>query len=85
MEKNTNAMEKASCAMDDAAPMGEGMSRRSFLGLGALGAAGLAALGLVSCAPQANSAAQDGAADAEAAAPTQPRSFPLPMPRRAAM
>lgn len=34
-----------------------GMSRRSFLGLGALGAAGLAALGLSGCAPQANSAA----------------------------
>lgn len=57
MEKNTNAMEKASCAMDDAAPMGEGISRRSFLGLGALGAAGLAALGLAGCAPQANNAA----------------------------
>ena len=39
MEKSTNAMEKASCAMEDAAPMGEGISRRSFLGLGALGAA----------------------------------------------
>ena len=34
-----------------------GMSRRSFLGLGALGAAGLAALGLSGCALQANSAA----------------------------
>ena len=34
-----------------------GMSRRSFLGLGALGAAGLAALGLSGCAPQANSTA----------------------------
>lgn len=31
---------------------GEGMSRRSFLGLSALGAAGLAALGLAGCAPQ---------------------------------
>ena len=34
-----------------------GMPRRSFLGLGALGTAGLAALGLSGCAPQANSAA----------------------------
>lgn len=34
-----------------------GMSRRSFLGLGALGAAGLAALGLSGCVPQANSTA----------------------------
>ena len=70
MEKNTNAMEKASCAMEDAAPMGEGISRRSFLGLGALGAAGLAALGLAGCAPQANNAAQAGSADVAAEAPT---------------
>lgn len=70
MEKNTNAMEKASCAMEDAAPMGEGISRRSFLGLGALGAAGLAALGLAGCAPQANNAAQAGSADVTAEAPT---------------
>ena len=70
MEKNTNAMEKASCAMEDAAPMGEGISRRSFLGLGALGAAGLAALGLAGCAPQANNAAQVGSADVAAEAPT---------------
>ena len=66
MEKNTNAMEKASCAMEDAAPMGEGISRRSFLGLGALGAAGLAALGLAGCAPQANNAVQAGSADVAA-------------------
>lgn len=70
MEKSTNAMEKASCAMEDAAPMGEGISRRSFLGLGALGAAGLAALGLAGCAPQANNAAQAGSADVAAEAPT---------------
>ena len=70
MEKNTNAMEKASCAMEDAAPMGEGISRRSFLGLGALGAAGLAALGLAGCAPQANNAAQAGSADVAAEAPS---------------
>ena len=70
MEKNTNAMEKASCAMEDAAPMGEGISRRSFLGLGALGAAGLAALGLAGCAPQANNAAQVGSADVAVEAPT---------------
>ena len=50
--------------------MGEGISRRSFLGLGALGAAGLAALGLAGCAPQANNAAQVGSADVAAEAPT---------------
>ena len=70
VEKSTNAMEKASCAMEDAAPMGEGISRRSFLGLGALGAAGLAALGLAGCAPQANNAVQAGSADVAAEAPT---------------
>ncbi|MFR7404558.1 MAG: hypothetical protein ACLUW6_08155 [Coriobacteriaceae bacterium] len=42
MEKNTNAMEKASCAMEDAAPMGEGISRLIPRRFSALGAAGLA-------------------------------------------
>ena len=61
-------MKKENTVMEEAALLGEGMSRRSFLGLGALSAAGLAALGLAGCAPQAkdDAPATDGA-DAPAA------------------
>lgn len=58
-------MKKETDVIEEAPLMGEGMSRRSFLGLGALGAAGLAALGLAGCAPQAKEDAP--AADAEGA------------------
>lgn len=61
-------MKKETTVMEEAALLGEGMSRRSFLGLSALSAAGLAALGVAGCAPQAkdDAPATDGA-DAPAA------------------
>lgn len=58
-------MKKDMNALDEVLSTSEGMSRRSFLGLGALGAAGLAALGLAGCAPQAKD--NTPAADAEGA------------------
>lgn len=48
-----------------------GMSRRSFLGIGALGAASLGAIGLASCAPQQPATSDEQAADEGPSAATE--------------
>lgn len=61
-------MHKETEIIEEASQVAAGMSRRSFLGLGALGAAGLAALGLAGCAPQSKDDAPTAdAGDAPAA------------------
>lgn len=61
-------MHKETEIIEEASQVAAGMSRRSFLGLGALGAAGLAALGLAGCAPQSkDDAPAADAGDAPAA------------------